>query len=62
MIIASPQMGLVPFTPRVTGYDYTSEPSGPIVYVSPGSTSIVQCPLMYPFDPRNLSLEDPTYF
>lgn len=62
MNFTSSLLALNPFTPRVNGYEYTSEPSGPIQYIAPGSTSLVQCPLMYPFDPRNLSLDDAAYF
>jgi len=53
---------LAPFFPRVVGFPYASQPSGPVVYIAPGSTSIVQCPLYYPFDPRNESLGNDIYF
>lgn len=60
MSLYPPSSAFIPFTPRAVGIDYISEPEGPIVYISPGSTSPVQCPLTYPFDPRNLSLAEQT--
>lgn len=56
MTLAPPVSALIPFVPRVVEIRYFSQPSGPIIYVSSGSTAMVSCPATYPFDPRNLSL------
>ena len=61
-MFTSSTFALSPFTPRVTWVEYISEWQAPVVYIAPGSTSLVQCPLLYPFDPRNQSLSDETYF